>query len=88
MESMESPPKRKVTVIPPTIRFITHVAIYCRVSSDSKEQLNSLTNQISFLTQYVYQNVQWRLVDIYIDIQSGRDTVSRPLCVRMVVGAP
>ena len=84
MESTESPPKPKITVLPPTLRFITCVAIYCRVSSDSKEQLNSLTNQISFLTQYVFQNVQWRLVDIYIDIQSGRDTKSRPEFERMM----
>lgn len=84
MESTESPLKRKVTIIPPTLRFITHVAIYCRVSSDSKEQLNSLANQISFLTQYVYQNAQWRLVDIYIDIHSGRDTASRSEFERMM----
>jgi DNA invertase Pin-like site-specific DNA recombinase len=84
MGSTESPLKRKVTIIPPTLRFITHVAIYCRVSSDSKEKLNSLINQISFLTQYVYQNAQWRLMDIYIDIQSGRDTASRSEFERMM----
>ena len=34
-------------------RLEKNVAIYCRVSTNDTEQLNSLTNQISALTQMV-----------------------------------
>lgn len=43
------------------------VAIYARVSSNSVEQLNSLTAQISGLTRLTAANPTWLLVDTYID---------------------
>ncbi|MEG1615273.1 MAG: hypothetical protein RR343_07295, partial [Oscillospiraceae bacterium] len=39
------------------------VAIYARVSSNSAEQLNSLTAQISGLTRLTAVNPTWLLVD-------------------------
>lgn len=74
----------KVTVFPPLPRYSIRVAIYCRVSTESREQLNSLANQISFLTRYVDRHADWRLIDIYIDIQSGRNTTARPEFERMM----
>jgi DNA invertase Pin-like site-specific DNA recombinase len=74
----------KVTVIPPAPQFTTHVAIYCRVSTSSQEQMNSLVNQISRLTQFVNRHPNWRLVDIYIDIQSGKNIAARTEFQRMM----
>lgn len=48
------------------------VAIYARVSSNSTEQLNSLTAQISGLTRLTAANPTWLLVDTYIDIASSK----------------
>lgn len=48
------------------------VAIYARVSSNSAEQLNSLTIQISGLTRLTAANPTWLLVDTYIDIASSK----------------
>lgn len=48
------------------------VVVYCRVSSNSVEQLHSLTNQVSFYTQEVYHMIGHVLVDFYIDIRSAR----------------
>lgn len=48
------------------------VAIYERVSSNSAEQLNSLTTQISGLTRLTATNPAWLLVDTYIDIASSK----------------
>lgn len=48
------------------------VAIYARVSSNSVEQLNSLTIQISGLTRLTAANPTWLLVDTYIDIASSK----------------
>lgn len=48
------------------------VAIYASVSSNSVEQLNSLTTQISGLTRLTAANPTWLLVDTYIDIASSK----------------
>lgn len=53
------------------------VAIYARVSSNSAEQLNSLTNQISGLTRLAAANPTWLLVDIYIDIAPSKTGSNR-----------
>ena len=43
------------------------VAAYCRVSSDSADQLNSYASQIQFYTEYIGQHPDWELADIYAD---------------------
>ena len=43
------------------------VAAYCRVSTDSKDQLNSYRTQIGYYTNYIAQHPGWELVDIYAD---------------------
>jgi DNA invertase Pin-like site-specific DNA recombinase len=43
------------------------VAAYCRVSSDSEDQLNSYSAQIRHYTKYIGENPLWELVDIYAD---------------------
>lgn len=46
---------------------IIRVAPYCRVSSESDLQLNSFEAQVKFYTEYVNQQPNWQLVDIYAD---------------------
>jgi len=43
------------------------VAAYCRVSTDSSDQMNSLENQTSFFRDYIRQNPTWEFVGIYSD---------------------
>ena len=43
------------------------VAAYCRVSTDSSDQMNSLENQTSFFQEYIRQNPDWEFVGIYSD---------------------
>ncbi len=60
------------------------VAIYSRVSSNSLEQLNSLTAQISALTRMVASVPEWLLVDTYVT-KGDVPNLSRPfvtLCHR------
>ena len=58
-----------VKVIPPremkpdTLR----VAAYCRVSSDSSDQLHSYASQIRKYTEEISSHEGWELVDIYAD---------------------
>ena len=64
----------KVHFIPPRPpKREKRVGIYCRVSSNSAEQLNSLTAQVSALTRMVATVPQWLLVDIHIDIASSNN---------------
>lgn len=58
-----------VTYIPPkaakpeTLR----VAAYCRVSSDSSDQLHSYATQIKAYTEQIGAHADWELVDVYAD---------------------
>ena len=60
---------KTVTIIPPseskpeTLR----VAAYCRVSSDSSDQLHSYAAQIKAYTELISQHEGWELVDVYAD---------------------
>lgn len=43
------------------------VAAYCRVSSDSQDQINSFAAQNAHYTALINENPDWELVDIYAD---------------------
>lgn len=46
---------------------IINIAAYCRVPSDSEDQLHSFASQIRYYTEYVQTNPRYKLVDIYAD---------------------
>jgi len=60
------------------------VGIYCRVSTNDTEQLNSLAAQVSALTRLVAATPQWLLVDVYMDIASSKTGSSRKEFARML----
>lgn len=60
------------------------VGIYCRVSTNDAEQLNSLSAQVSALTRLVASTPQWLLVDVYMDIASSKTGSSRREFNRML----
>lgn len=60
------------------------VGIYCRVSTNSADQLRSLTAQVSALTRLTAANPKWLLVDVYIDIASSKTGSSRKEFNRML----
>lgn len=43
------------------------VAAYCRVSTDSEDQLESYKAQVAYYTDAIAKNPKWRFVDIYAD---------------------
>ena len=77
--------EKKVNYIP-AARPLRHkkVGIYCRVSTNDMEQLNSLTNQISALTRLVSSVDEWKLVDCYIDIALAKGKSPRSNFERML----
>ena len=49
----------------------TKAGIYCRVSTNSTDQLKSLSAQVSGLTRLVASTPQWILADVYMDVASA-----------------
>lgn len=68
-----NPPKRE-----------KRVGIYCRVSTNSMEQLQSLTTQVSHLTRLTATVPQWLLSDVYMDIATSKTGSSRKEFNRML----
>ena len=73
---MEQTLERRVRVIPATKKLTEagssrrgkqRVAAYCRVSTDSEEQLNSYEAQKAYYTQKIEENPDWELAGIFAD---------------------
>ena len=64
--------ERTVKVIEPTIGILNQskiikAAAYCRVSTNSEDQVNSFSAQLKYYTEYISSNPRMELVDIYAD---------------------
>ena len=68
--------ERRIHVIPATKQAAApgrasgrrqRVAAYCRVSTDSEEQLTSYTDQKAYYTQKIDENPDWEMAGIYAD---------------------
>ena len=69
---MNGAEKKYVQVIRPLAEYATRdgvqrVAAYCRVSSDSEDQVNSFLNQVRYYTDFIRTSDKMELVDIYAD---------------------
>jgi len=68
-------PKKTVMIIQPQKSFIVdkekyrqkRVAAYCRVSTDSEEQLTSYTNQKKVYSEMISKNTEWCFAGLYAD---------------------
>ena len=74
--------KKKIIVIEATPKpeaAKLRVAAYCRVSSDSTDQLNSFMAQLNYYTTLISSKETWALVDLYADEGiSGTSAAKRP----------
>ena len=86
-------PKKIVTVIEPQRSFVVdrekyrqkRVAAYCRVSTDSDEQLTSYTNQKKVYTDMIAARTDWCFAGLYADEGiSGTRADKRPEFKRMI----
>lgn len=76
----------KIHFIPPIPKREKHVRIYCRVSTNSIEQLQSQTAQVSHLTRLITAMLQWIFADVYMDIatsKTGRQGKSLIACLKI-----
>ena len=76
MKSTTPREPRKVTIIPANPKRAEpgkpanqklRVAAYCRVSTDSEEQINSYKNQLAFYTEKINNKVDWKFAGVYAD---------------------
>lgn len=66
---------KRVTIIPADPKYMQkdirkqrlRVAPYCRVSTDSDEQLTSYESQIAYYTSKIEENPDWTMVRLYAD---------------------
>ena len=85
--------KKTVTLIEPKRSFLVdreqyeqkRVAAYCRVSTDSEEQLTSYQNQMKVYTEMIAANKEWRFAGLYADEGiSGTRADKRPRFKQMI----
>ena len=85
--------KRIVSVIEPQKSILVdkekyhqkRVAAYCRVSTDSEEQLTSYQNQMRVYTEMIAANKEWEFAGLYADEGiSGTRADKRPEFQRMI----
>ncbi len=61
------------------------VAAYCRVSTDSEEQLNSYKSQVTYYSDLIKKNKEWELAGIYADEAiTGTQVTKREEFQRMI----
>ena len=86
-------PKRTVSVIEPQKSILVdkekyhqkRVAAYCRVSTDSEEQLTSYQNQMRVYTEMIAANKEWAFAGLYADEGiSGTRADKRPEFQHMI----
>lgn len=64
---------------------LLRVAAYCRVSTDSEDQIESYKAQVAHYTEAIAKNPKWRFVDIYADEGiTGTLAKKRPNFLRMI----
>lgn len=80
--------ERKIIVIEAAKKPETQklrIAAYCRVSSDSSDQLNSFMAQTRYYTDLISSNGSWTMADIYADEGiSGTSIEKRPEFQRLL----
>jgi len=90
---MPATAQKKVTVIPADTQMTEkdfrkkhlRVAPYCRVSTDSKEQLESYKAQIEYYTEKIKSQSGWSMVDMFADEgKTGTSTKKRKDFNRMI----
>ena len=86
-------PKKTITVIEPAKKLLAdknkyrqkRVAAYCRVSTDSEEQLTSYKTQMKVYSEMIAENKEWEFAGLYADEGiSGTRADKRPQFTKMI----
>lgn len=77
-------PENVICVEPTRVIKDYAVGIYARVSTNSKEQLDSLSAQVSELTRLAAAHIRWDVADVFIDVAFAKTGSSRHEFNRMI----
>lgn len=79
------PPKPELQGEANNRRRQLRAAAYCRVSTDSEEQLSSYKNQMTYYTDLIMKNPEWTMAGIFADEGiTGTSAKKRPEFLRMI----
>lgn len=68
--------------------MMQRVAAYCRVSTDSSDQANSLASQEKYFCEYIDRNPEWELAQVFVDTGiTGTSTKKRAAFNQMISDA-
>lgn len=92
MTETNAPSEQKIIVIPAKNREeikqtdkCLRVAAYCRVSTDQEEQESSYEAQISYYTDKIWKNADWKMAGIFADEGiTGTQAKKRPEFLKMI----
>ena len=83
--------EKKITVIPASVEKTScgknsklRVAAYCRVSTDSEEQMTSYDIQINHYESLIYKTPEWTFAGIFADEASGTSAKKREQFKKMI----
>ncbi len=78
-------PAKEETALEQEKKKNLRVAAYCRVSTNSEEQLNSYENQKAYYTEKIMTNPDWTMVDVFADEgKTGTSACKRKDFLRMI----
>ena len=78
----------KINAERPIVDSNKRVGAYCRVSTDKRDQANSLESQQRYFREYIEHREDWKLVEVYADEGiSGTSTKKRKHFNRMIQDA-
>lgn len=77
--------RKKLNMGIPITKINLRVTYYSRVSTDSKEQHKSLTNQVEHFDKFIKNNPNWIYIDGYVDDGiTGTSDIKRDKFMRMI----
>lgn len=84
MDKIDELNKDVIVIHPQRVIKDYAVGIYARVSTNRKEQLDSLAVQVSGLTRLVAAHITWFVADIFLDVASSKVGSTRSEFNRMI----
>ena len=84
MDKIDELNKDVIVIHPQRVIKDYAVGIYARVSTNRKEQLDSLAVQVSGLTRLAASHMTWFVADIFLDVASAKVGSSRNEFNRMI----
>ena len=84
MDKIDELNKHVIVIHPQRVIKDYAVGVYARVSTNRKEQLDSLSTQVSGLTRLASAHMTWFVADIFLDVASAKVGSSRNEFNRMI----